>query len=108
MMFTNASPFLVGPVVLAPGATLGAPAADYQATVLSQNPAAYWRLNESISPSAPVTTAANLGSLGATDNGTYNGAQGFFRGAVGALSSADTAAHFDGGSQDVQSPFDPI
>src|SRR5258708_4490514 len=82
-------------------------ASDYQTTVLSQTPAADWRLNETLSPSAPDTTAANLGSFGAADNGIYKGSQGFFRGAVGALTgSADKAAHFDGVSQTVQVPYD--
>ena len=99
---------LASVAALATGAALHASAADYQATVLSQNPAAYWRLNETPSPIAPVTTAANLGSFGSLDNGTYNGSQGFFRNAVGALSgSSDKAAHFDGSSQGVQVPFDP-
>jgi len=43
--------------------------ADYQSTVVSQNPAGYYRLNETVQPS--TSSATNSGSLGAAANGTY-------------------------------------
>ena len=43
--------------------------ADYQSTVISQNPAGYYRLNETIQPQ--VVLATNSGSLGSAANGTY-------------------------------------
>jgi hypothetical protein len=46
---------------------VSAPAADYQSTVLSDNPKAYYRLNDS---SARGTIHVNLGSLGAAGNAT--------------------------------------
>jgi hypothetical protein len=79
---------------------------DYPSTVLAQGPVGYWRLNETTQPHPPITTAANLGSLGATGNGTYNGGQGFYRGFPGALANSDTAVHFDGTSQFVSVPYD--
>jgi hypothetical protein len=104
MTYTKPGYPLAAAMLLGVSATLPA-RADYPTTVLSQGPAAYWRLNETASTQPPITTAANLGSLGSGENGTYNGAQGFFRGAPGALLSSDTAAFFDGSSQDVQAPF---
>lgn len=44
--------------------------ADYQATVLSQGPVGYWRLNETNQP-PPNAQAANLGTLGSSANGMY-------------------------------------
>jgi hypothetical protein len=44
--------------------------ADYQATVLSQGPVGYWRLNETNQP-PPNANAVNIGSLGASADGTY-------------------------------------
>src|SRR5437867_4092965 len=72
--------------------------ADYQSTVLSHGPKAYWRLNETAVPPVPVTTTPNLGSLGSAEDGTYTGAQGFFRGAPGAV-AGNAGAFFDGSSQ---------
>src|SRR5271169_5577713 len=95
---------LAGAVLLAAAAALPA-RADYQSTVLSQNPVGYWRLNETTQPSPPITSAANLSSLGTGENGTYEGTQGFFRGFPGALANSDTAVHFDGSSQDVNVPY---
>ena len=71
----------------------------------AQDPAGYWRLNETTPPRPPVTTAVNLGSLGATGNGTYNGCQGFFRGFPGALAKSDTAVHFDGTQPEHYDPY---
>lgn len=61
---------LPGAAVLALAVTPPA-RADYQSTVVSQGPVGYWRLNETTQPQA-TAPAANLGSLGATANGTYN------------------------------------
>ena len=43
--------------------------ADYQSTVLSQAPAAYYRLNETIKPE--LSQATNSGSLGSSADGSY-------------------------------------
>ena len=102
--YNKARRHLAGAALLALSAALPAHA-DYQSTVLSQGPVGYWRLNETTPPQVAVTTAANSGSLGATGNGTYEGSQGFFRGATGALANGTTAAHFDGSSQDVLIPY---
>lgn len=49
--------------------------ADYSSTVLSYNPAAYWRLNDS--GTVPLADqAVNLGSVGAPVNGFYRGTAG--------------------------------
>jgi hypothetical protein len=61
---------LGGAIALALFAALPA-RADYQSTVLDQNPAGYWRLNETAQPPA-TTPAANQGSLGSSADGTYN------------------------------------
>ena len=75
--------------------------ADYQSTVLDQNPVGYWRLNETTQPPV-VTTTANKGSLGSSANGTYNNdptraLPGPFAGSV--------AVGFDGSSQSVTTPW---
>jgi len=75
--------------------------ADYPSTVLSQAPVGYWRLNETIQPSN-LTTTTNVGSLGASADGTYNsvpatGLSGPFTGS--------SAAGFDGTSQSVTTPY---
>src|SRR6266508_3734006 len=44
--------------------------ADFPATVLSQGPVGYWRLNETAQPPAP-RPAEDIGSLGAAGNGRY-------------------------------------
>jgi hypothetical protein len=93
----------LGGALLVVLSTLTAARADYQSTVLSQNPSGYWRLNETTTPPALNTTATNLGSVAVT--GTYNGSQGFLRGFPGALASSDTAANFDGSSQSVTNPY---
>jgi hypothetical protein len=95
---------ILGTALLAASAVWTANAADYPSTVLSQGPVGYWRLDETTQPQQPITSAANLGSLGSSENGTYEGSQGFFRGFPGALSSSDTSIHFDGSSQDVKVP----
>ncbi len=76
-------------------------AVDYPTTVVGQNPAAYWRFNTTAPTQPSVTTAPNLGSLGAADNGTYAGNQGFFRSAPGAI-AGDSGVFLDGGTQAIQ------
>jgi hypothetical protein len=44
-------------------------AANYSATVQADNPVAYWKLNETSFPAQPA--AVNLGTAGASLNGTY-------------------------------------
>lgn len=72
--------------------------ADYQSTVLSQEPAGYWRLNETAQPPA-TRPAANSGSLGVPGNGRY--LFGPRRGEPGALvGSPATAVRFFNPTQD--------
>src|ERR1035438_199742 len=98
---------LGGTIALALFAALPARAQyDYPSTVLAQGPVGYWRLNETTQPHPPITTAANLGSLGAPGKWGYNGGQGFYRGFPGALANSDTAVHFDGTGQFVSVPYD--
>jgi len=96
-----------GLALLATG--LAGPArADYSSTVVSQGPVGYWRLNETTPPHAPITSAANLGTLGTAENATYNGDQSFIRGYPGAI-AGDTAAQLNvaASDQNIQAPFDP-
>src|SRR5204862_5138324 len=67
--------------------------ADYQSTVLTQGPVAYWRLNETVAPPVPPILALNAGSVGAAGNGTYT--NGVIRGVAGAIAGdANTAVRF--------------
>lgn len=88
---------LAGVALLASCFTATIAWADYPATVLSQDPVGYWRFSET----APVldisATAVNLGALGASRNGVYEGDLAS-RGAVGVL-PGNAAAHFDGVSE---------
>src|ERR1051325_6002214 len=70
--------------------------ADYPSTILSQQPAGYWRLNETTPPPVPQTTATNLGSLGTPADGMYT--NGTVKGVSGALAGdpANKAAAFNG------------
>lgn len=70
---------------------LPAQAADYSSTVLSFNPLAYYRLNETTAPPAG-DLAANSGSLGAVANGLY--LEGALHGGWGGIpgGGSDTAA----------------
>ncbi len=97
-----------GSALLAVILTLSA-RADYQSTVISQGPVGYWRLNETTPPHAPITSAANLGTLGAPENGVYQGDQSFLRGFSGALANGDTAAQLNIAASDqaIQAPYDP-
>ena len=73
-------------------------AASYQSTILGDNPVGYWRLGESSG-----TTAANIGSLGTVENGTYTSVT---LGATGALvGDANTAASFNGTSSTLLAPY---
>lgn len=56
---------------------------DYSATILSQQPVGYWRLEETTAPTPNNFTASNSGSSGSTDNGTYSA--DVVRGEPGAL-----------------------
>src|SRR4051794_39041397 len=64
------SPSLVISTLLIVGNTLSA-SADYPATVISQGPVGYWRLNETTPPPVPENTATNIGSIGALVDGMY-------------------------------------
>src|SRR5262245_58252138 len=74
--------------------------ADYQSTVLSQNPVGYWRLNETTAPPPPY--AANSGTLGAPDNGALTGFP--TKQVTGAIGGTDKAMSFDGTSQWILAP----
>jgi concanavalin A-like lectin/glucanase superfamily protein/Ig-like domain-containing protein/immunoglobulin I-set domain protein len=63
---SNAKNGLTGALLVLAAVTVPA-WADYPTTVLSQGPAGYWRLNETIQP-LPIL---NIGSVGAKGNGTY-------------------------------------
>ncbi len=57
--------------LLAGAGSLTVSAATYPTAVLSDSPIAYWRLNEATL--LPTNVATNLGSLGVSANGTYQG-----------------------------------
>jgi hypothetical protein len=76
--------------------------ADYQSTVLSQNPVGYWRLNETTAPPPPY--AVNSGTLGAADNGVLTGFP--TKQVTGAIGGTDKAVAFNGTSQWIQAPYD--
>jgi hypothetical protein len=91
---------LGGTVLLALSAAFTA-RADYSSTVLSQNPAAYFKLNENVPP-APAPLATNIGSLGSSANGTFVAlptlnAAGPFAGSV--------SVGLDGSSQAISTPW---
>jgi hypothetical protein len=46
--------------------------ADYSSTVLSQGPLGYWRMSETAQPPQFPLLTTNYGSLGTSENGTYN------------------------------------
>jgi hypothetical protein len=84
LKYTKSS-LLAATVLLGLSAALPA-LADYPSTVLSQGPAGYWRLNETVAPPANVV-AINQGSLSGA-NGTYQnfptrGLTGPFAGSAG-------------------------
>jgi hypothetical protein len=63
---------------------------DYQATVLSQGPVAYWRLDETNLPPPQPILATNLGSLGGSLNGDL--LEGVIRGGPGLLAGTGVTA----------------
>ena len=90
---------LIG-VLLTPAAQMpvSAQTCDFQATVLADNPIAYWRFGETSG-----TTAVNLGAIGSAVDGTYEG--GVTLGAGGLVTGdTNTAASFDGSSDYVSIP----
>ena len=75
--------------------------ADYSNTVMSLNPIAYYRLNETTP--VPQDSAVNSGTLGSVGDGLYQ--QGATHPVAGALvASSDTAVHFPAVGQ-VQTPW---
>jgi hypothetical protein len=78
-------------VLLAPASR-----ADYSNTVMSLNPVAYWPLNETTTPPGGATaTAANTGTLGATQDAPFQGENVY--GYPGAIAgSTDSAVSFTG------------
>ena len=79
--------------------------ADYSSTVLSYNPSAYWRLNET-TPVPPADPATNSGTLGNPGNGYYlNGATHPTTGISGG--GTDTAATIGNplGKSQIRVPF---
>jgi hypothetical protein len=102
---------VIGTVLLAWCAALAA-RADLPATLLSQGPVGYWRLNETIQP-PPPHPAANLGSLGTAGDGQY--LFGPRRGEPGALTGTPATSvrflnpNLDAayGGTKVEVPFNP-
>ena len=85
----------LGAALLLAGSAAVTARADYSSTILSQNPAGYYQLNETVIPSA-APYATNYGTLGVSGQGTYvsaptTDATGPFSGAV--------SVGFDGNSQ---------
>jgi hypothetical protein len=75
----------VAGTVLLPALAVTAVHADYPTTVISQAPAAYYRLNETAPPPPLTITAANSGSVGSAGNGEFR--NGVERGATGVIAS---------------------
>ena len=93
------SSFILGVTAIAAGAAITSSlAADYQSTVLADQPVGYWRLSE-----MEGTNIANLGTLGAPAIGGAIG--GVLLGQPGAVQSeADTAAFLDGSGR-IEIPY---
>ena len=70
--------------------------ADYPATVLSQAPVGYWRLNEITPPLVPPVLATNSGSVGAPGNGVYTNANRGVRPGAIVSEPSSPAVGFDG------------
>lgn len=78
-------------------------AADYQTTVLQDQPVGYWRLGET-----GGTTITNLGSLGSAANGETLDTPVTF-GLPGAIKGdANTSAGFDGSSAKIEVPYNEV
>jgi hypothetical protein len=90
---------LGGAVILAMFAALPA-RADYQSTVLAQNPAGYWRLNETATPTASPATA-NFGSLSSATGYYTNSPNLHLPGPF----AGSFAVGFDGSSQELLTPW---
>jgi len=103
---TNPITKTLGAALLALAAILPAQA-DYESTVLSQSPLAFYRLGETVQPS-PTPTAANIGTRGTAFNGQFM--LDVVRGAPGALvgDPGNTAVRFPGviDGNRVRVPFD--
>lgn len=66
--------------------------ADYESEILSENPLAYFRFNDSVATDGlDATIATNLGSLGVAGNGSFEGV--YSRGVSGAI-TGNTAISF--------------
>jgi hypothetical protein len=96
---------LAGAAALATSLTFSA-RADYPSTVVSQGPAGYWRLNDTVQPPVLPIDATNRGSLGSAGNGSLlagtSDALLPIRGQPGALTgSADTSYLFSNPSWSV-------
>jgi hypothetical protein len=94
-------------LISAPNAgRLRAQSSPYFQVITNLNPVGYWPLNETTLPPASKPPAANLGTLGALDNGTYS--EGAFPGVAGALASEkDSAAVLTGAVEaELRTPFD--
>ena len=74
--------------------------ADYPSTVLSQNPAAFYRLNETIKPN--FTHVTNSGSLGTAADGYYTNLPSFN---LPGPFTGSSAVGFDGTSQYAYTPW---
>lgn len=86
---TDGSGALSSKSLASPSVTVQSSSNGYAATVLAQNPAAYWRFGE---PAGSVVAADSSPNL---DGGAYSG--GVTLGAAGAIKGdSDTAASFDG------------
>src|SRR5262245_37235619 len=87
---------LVGAAVLASAAPM-VTAADYQSTVLSHNPLAYWRFDETAAAPA-LNKVANSGSLGSAGDGyavmdVLKGQSGIAGNCIRLNNAASTIAH---------------
>lgn len=79
-------------------------ASTYQAEVLADNPLIYYRLGES-----GGSTATNLGTHGASGNGTYTNFAAAAFGQTGIPGGGgDTAVQFDGANDWISSTFDVV
>jgi hypothetical protein len=74
--------------------------ADYPSTVLAQNPAGYWRLNETTTPTTSPSTA-NFGSLSGADGFYTNSPSLHLPGPF----AGSYAVGFDGSSQELLTPW---
>ncbi|MGO8931994.1 MAG: LamG-like jellyroll fold domain-containing protein [Limisphaerales bacterium] len=90
---------LGGAIILAMFAALPA-RADYPSTVLAQNPAGYWRLNETTTPTTSPSTA-NFGSLSGADGFYTNSPSLHLPGPF----AGSYAVGFDGSSQELLTPW---